>query len=208
MTRPLGVPAIQCYSLGHRNQDRLHVRTCRRFSLCARLRLRVNEEKSAVGRPWERKFLGYTMTRNKEPRLKAAETSVKRLKARMREIFREGRGRSLRRVVEELNVVLRGWIQYFRLAEVKGVFDELDGWIRRKLRCLIWRRWKRPRTRAKELKRRGLEELRAHRSAYNGRGAWWNAGSSHMNEAFPKRYFDRVGLVSLLDRVRRFQIST
>ena len=173
-----------------------------------RLRLRVNEEKSAVGRPWERKFLGYTMTWNKEPRLKAAETSVKRLKARMREIFREGRGRSLSRVVEELNVVLRGWIQYFRLAEVKGIFDELDGWIRRKLRCLIWRRWKRPRTRAKELKRRGLEELRAYRSAYNGRGAWWNAGSSHMNEAFPKRYFDRVGLVSLLDRVRRFQIST
>lgn len=173
-----------------------------------RLRLRVNEEKSAVGRPWERKFLGYTMTWNKEPRLKAAETSVKRLKARMREIFREGRGRSLSRVVEELNVVLRGWIQYFRLAEVTGVFDELDGWIRRKLRCLIWRRWKRPRTRAKELKRRGLEELRAWRSAYNGRGAWWNAGSSHMNEVFPKRYFDRVGLVSLLDRMRQFRIST
>jgi RNA-directed DNA polymerase len=173
-----------------------------------RLRLRVNEEKSAVGRPWERKFLGYTMTWNKEPRLKAAEVSVKRLKARMREIFREGRGRSLSRVVEELNVGLRGWIQYFRLAEVKGIFDELDGWIRRKLRCLIWRRWKRPRTRAKELKRRGLEELRAYRSAYNGRGAWWNAGSSHMNEAFPKRYFDRVGLVSLLDRMRQFQIST
>jgi RNA-directed DNA polymerase len=172
-----------------------------------RLRLQVNEEKSAVGRPWERKFLGYTMTWNKEPRLKAAEISVKRLKARMREIFREGRGRSLSRVVKELNVVLRGWIQYFRLAEVKGVFDELDGWIRRKLRCLIWRRWKRPRTRAKELKRRGLEELRAHRSAYNGRGAWWNAGSSHMNEVFPKRYFDRVGLVSLLDRMRQFQIS-
>ena len=103
---------------------------------------------------------------------------------------------------------LGGWIQYFRLAEVKGIFEELDGWIRRRLRCLIWRRWKRPFTRAKNLMRRGLEKLRAWKSATNGRGAWWNAGASHLNEAFPKSYFDRLGLKSLLEQLRKLQFST
>jgi RNA-directed DNA polymerase len=173
-----------------------------------RLRLKVNREKSAVARPWERKFLGYSMTWHKQPRLKVAESSIKRLKAKVRVIFREGRGRSLSQVIKELNALLRGWMQYFRLAEVKGIFDELDSWIRRRLRCLIWLRWKRPKTRMKELIKRGLEKLRAWKSASNGRGSWWNAGASHMNEAFPKSYFDRSGLVSLLDQQRKFQFST
>ncbi len=99
-------------------------------------------------------------------------------------------------------------MQYFRLAAVKGIFEELDGWIRRKLRCLIWLHWKRRKTRAKELMKRGLERLRAWKTAYNGRGSWWNAGASHMNEAFPKSFFDRLGLVSLLDQLRKFQFST
>ena len=173
-----------------------------------RLRLKVNREKSAVARPWERKFLGYSMTWHKQPRLKVAEGSIKRLKAKVRVIFNEGRGRSLSQVIKELNTLLRGWMQYFRLAEVKGIFDELDSWIRRRLRCLIWLRWKRPKTRMKELIKRGLEKLRAWKSAGNGRGSWWNAGASHMNEAFPKSYFDRSGLVSLLDQQRKFQFST
>jgi RNA-directed DNA polymerase len=176
--------------------------------LSEHLRLKVNAEKSAVARPWERKFLGYSMTWHKQPRLKVAPESVRRLKAKVRTILREGRGRSLSKVVEDLNRLLRGWVQYFRLAEVKGVFDELDGWLRRKLRCLLWRQWKRPFTRAKSLMKRGLEKLRAWRSATNGRGAWWNAGASHMNEAFPKSYFDRQGLISLLDQLRNLQIST
>jgi RNA-directed DNA polymerase len=173
-----------------------------------RLRLKVNLEKSAVARPWERKFLGYSMTWHKQPRLKVAETSIKRLKAKVRAILREGKGRSLRQVIKELNKLLRGWMQYFRLAEVKIIFEDFDGWIRRKLRCLIWRHWKKPKTRAKELVKRGLEKLRAWKSAGNGRGPWWNAGASHMNEAFPKSFFDRLGLVSLLDQLRRFQFST
>lgn len=173
-----------------------------------RLRLKVNEEKSAVARVWDRKFLGYSMTWEKKPRLKVAATSIQRLKAKVRVIFREGRGRSLSKVIEELNRLLKGWLQYFRLAEVKGIFEELDQWLRRKLRGLLWRRWKRSFTRAKELMKRGLERVRAWQSACNGRGAWWNAGASHMNEAFPKLFFDRMGLVSLLGQMRRFQLST
>src|SRR5215470_2929950 len=173
--------------------------------LSERLRLKVNAEKSAVGRPWERKFLGYTMTWHKQPRLKAAPESIRRLKAKVRMIIHEGRGRSLSQVTKDLNRLLRGWMQYFRLAEVKGIFEELDGWIRRKLRCLLWRQWKRTFTRAKNLMKRGLERDRALKSAMNGRGPWWNAGASHMNEAFPKSYFDRCGLVSLLDQRLKFQ---
>jgi RNA-directed DNA polymerase len=164
-----------------------------------RLKLRVNPEKSAVDWPWNRKFLGYSMTVNRKPKLKAAPRSVERLKTKLRTLFRKGRGRSLPAFVRELTPVLRGWVNYFRLAEVKGVFEELDGWIRRKLRCILWRQWKRSLTRATNLMKRGLGEARAWRSATNGRGPWWNSGASHMNEAFPKRFFDALGLVSLLD---------
>jgi group II intron reverse transcriptase/maturase len=170
-----------------------------------RLKLKINRAKSAVGRPWERTFLGYGMTFHKKPRLKVADSSVKRLKANLRELFRRGRGRNLKRTIEETTPKLRGWIAYFRLSEVKGVFEELDGWIRRKLRCILWRQWKRSFTRARNLMRRGLTEQRAWRSAQNGRGPWWNSGASHMNDAFRKSFFDNLGLVSLLDHLRRFQ---
>lgn len=173
-----------------------------------RLRLKVNAEKSAVARPWERKFLGYSFTWHREARLKVAPGSVQRLKEKLREIFRRGRGRNLSKLIEEeLTPLLRGWLNYFRLAEVKGIFEELDSWIRRKLRNLIWRNWKRPFTRAKNLMQRGLTKAHALKSAMNGRGPWWNAGAAHMHAAFPKSYFDRCGLLSLLEQRRRFQLA-
>ncbi len=173
-----------------------------------KLKLRVNREKSTVDRPWRRKFLGYSMTFHKKPRLKAAPESVKRFKGKVKEILRRGRGRSLRRTIDTLIPILRGWSNYFKLAQVKNVFEELDGWLRRKLRCILWRQWKRSYTRARNLMKRGLTEERAWRSATNGRGPWWNAGASHMNQAFPKSFFDSFGLVSLLNQHRRFQSAT
>jgi len=170
-----------------------------------RLKLRVNPEKSAVDRPWNRKFLGYSLTWHKDPKLKVAPESIARLKEKLRERFHQGRGRNLERFIQSLEPLLKGWINYFRLAEVIGIFEELDQWIRRKLRDIVWRQWKRPFTRAKNLMKRGLDELRAWTSAYNGRGPWWNAGASHMNQAFPKKFFDRLGLVSLLNRIRWLQ---
>jgi len=95
-----------------------------------RLKLKVNQSKSAVDRPWKRKFLGYSMTSETKPRLKVAERSVERLKDKVREMCRQGRGRSVGKVIEEVNTALRGWIQYFKLAEVKNVFEELDQWLR------------------------------------------------------------------------------
>jgi RNA-directed DNA polymerase len=173
-----------------------------------RLRLQVNEEKSAVGRPWERKFLGYSMTWHKCPKLKVASASIKRAKAHIREIMRKGRGRSLTRVIGELTPYLRGWVNYFRLSSVKRAFEELDEWLRRKLRCILWRQWKKPRTRAKKLMERGIDKARAFTSAYNGSGPWWNAGASHMNLAIPVKWLAQQGLMSLLDEQRRLQNLT
>jgi RNA-directed DNA polymerase len=171
--------------------------------LANRLKLKVNQTKSAVERPWNRKFLGYSMTFHKQPRLKVAPASVKRFKIKLKGLFRTGRGRNLVKFIQELTPVLRGWANYFRLAEVKGVFEELDGWIRRKLRCILWRQWKRTFTRAKNLMRRGLDRDRALKSAMNGRGPWFNSGASHMHACYPKSYFDKLGLVSLLNRLQR-----
>ncbi len=173
--------------------------------LTDKLKLTVNLAKSAVARPWERTFLGYSLTGHKAPRLRVAPAGIKRLADRIRIILQGSRGRSLAHTIEELNPALRGWAAYFKLTETKGALEELDGWIRRKLRCILWRQWKRPYTRAKHLMKAGLKEERAFRSAFNGRGPWWNSGASHMNQVFPKSFFDRLGLVSLLDTTRRLQ---
>ncbi|MDB4470679.1 group II intron reverse transcriptase/maturase [Deltaproteobacteria bacterium] len=169
------------------------------------LKLKVNRSKSAVDRPWNRSFLGYSMTFHKKPRLKVAAASVKRHKARIKGILRRGRGRKLTKVIEELRPVMRGWINYYRCAGVKGTFEGLDQWVRRKLRCILWRQWKRPRTRVKRMMQCGLREVHALCSASNGRGSWWNAGASHMNRACPTSYFSKAGLFSYMEQFHRFQ---
>ena len=169
------------------------------------LKLTVNAAKSAVAYPWARKFLGYSLTWHKVPKLKIAPTSLKRLEDKIREVLQGARGRSLTTVITELNPILCGWMAYFKLTETKKALEELDGWIRHKLRCILWRQWKRPYTRATNLMKAGLTDERAVRSAFNQRGPWWNSGASHMNQAFPKSFFDRLGLVSLLDTMRRLQ---
>jgi len=163
-----------------------------------KLRLRVNEAKSAVARPWQRTFLGYSMTFHMKPKLTVAKGSVQRLKEKIRELIRRGRGQSLTGVITELQPLLKGWGAYFKLAETKNVFEGLDGWIRRKLRCLLWRQWKHVYTRARQLMHRGIAEPRAWQSATNGRGPWWNSGASHMNEAYPQSFFASLGLPALL----------
>lgn len=179
-----------------------------RHYLADRLKLRVNESKSGVHRPWERKFLGYTMTWHKIPRLRVAPAVEARLRSTVKELCRKGRGRRLKDTIAALTPKLRGFAAYFRLTEVKGPFQEFDAWLRHKLRSIIWRQWKRNHTRAKNLMKRGLDEERAWKSATNGRGPWWNSRASHMNQAYPVKYFENLGLLSLLTLVRRFQGNT
>ena len=131
------------------------------------------------------------------------------MREKLKEAFHRGRGRRLDRFIEqELSPILRGWGNYFELAQVEGTFEELEQWVRRKLRQKLWKQWKRNHTRAKRLIPRGLAKQRAVKSAGNGRGAWWNSAASHMNEAFPKSYFDRLGLVSMLNQQRHVLRTT
>ena len=171
--------------------------------LSKRLRLRINRDKSAVARPWTRTFLGYTVTTHRQPKLKVSPQSIKRLKEKLRTLFRRGRGRNLGTVCRELAPIIRGWVAYYRLAEVKVSFETLDKWLRHKLRCIMWRQWKKPKTRVKRLIKRGIDRTRACVSAYNGRGPWWNAGASHMNQAIPTSYLRNTGYLSLIDEHRR-----
>jgi RNA-directed DNA polymerase len=171
-----------------------------------KLKLKVNKEKSAVARPYKRKFLGYSFTGHKQPKMRVPKESIRKVRAYLKTILRKGRGRNLQKLItEELNPIIRGWINYFRLAEVKTFAEELDGWRRRRLRLVLWKQWKKPWTRRKRLINAGLSEERAVMSAFNRRGAWWNSGASHMNDAFRKKVFDAMGLVSMLDELYKFR---
>jgi RNA-directed DNA polymerase len=168
-----------------------------------RLKLKINPAKSAVAKSSTRKFLGYSLTA-RAPHIRIASQSLHRLTAKLRDLIRVGRGGSLTRTIAVLNPVLRGWMGYFRLAPRTRAIQTLDGWIRRKLRGMLWRQWQRPTTRYHRLLAAGLRQQRAWKSASNGRGAWWNSGASHMNAAFPKAFFDRHGLISLVDLLQSF----
>lgn len=173
-----------------------------------RLKLQVNREKSAADRPWKRSFLGYTVcSRKYNIRLKVADKSVKRFKGNIKALLRMARGWNIRKTINKLTPKLRGWINYFCHATAKGIFNELDGWLRRHLRKILWRQWKRGLTRARMLMRFGITEKRAVLSTTNGRGPWWNSGASHMNQAVPKKLFDKLGLISLMDSYHQFKYN-
>jgi RNA-directed DNA polymerase len=163
-----------------------------------KLLLRVNRSKSKVDRPWNRKFLGYSVTNHRKTKLRVAKQSVKRFRARVKAKMVQGKGRNLRRFIDEdLNPILRGWANYYRAVEARSKLDELDCWIRRRLRCIVWKQWKLPWTRRRNLMRMGVGEVAASRTAFNGRGAWYNSGMTAMNMALPTKFFDQVGLVKL-----------
>ena len=173
-----------------------------------KLRLKVNRTKSAVDRPWKRKFLGYTVTNHRSPRLKPAPESVQRAKDRIRQITHQGRGRNILRVIKEINQFTRGWVGYFRLATVKQAFEDLDQWLRRRLRKILWEQWKKPKTRFRKLVALGVEVERARKATATGRAAWWNAGASHMHAAITNRVLAQWGLLSLLGQLRVWQRSS
>ena len=129
--------------------------------------------------------------------------SLGRLRSRLKELLRGARGRKVAYIIERLNPVVRGWASYFKLSQSRRPLEELDGWIRHKLRCVIWRQWKQPSTRISNLMRLGLSRERACKSAFNGRGPWWNSGAPHVNQALPKKLWDQLGLVSILDTINR-----
>lgn len=175
--------------------------------LAKRLRLKVNRDKSAVAPPWERKFLGYSVTAHRKTKLRVAPQSVKRLKDKLQPALRRARGRSLADVTRDLGPVLTGWAAYYKLADVKQSFRELDDWIVRKLRAAIWRQWKTPFTRYRELRKRRIEPVVARKVAYSGLGPWRICRLPTLHVALPASLFRQMGLVSLLDVHRRTERS-
>lgn len=160
------------------------------------LKLRVNRSKSGVFRPSKTKFLGFTFVGTTgEPR--AHEKSLKRLKEKLKVIFYRARGSTLKYTICKLSRMLRGWQGYYSADTRIGVYRDLDIHIRRHLRKLIWIAWKKPKTKAAALIKRGIAPERAWKSSVNGRGAWWNAGALHMRHAYNNDCFRKLGLYSL-----------
>lgn len=174
-----------------------------------KLRLKVNHEKSAVDRPWNRTFLGFTFSRERKCNVRIAPKSIMKLRKNLKVLFRKGKGRNLKRFIkDDLNPAIRGWINYFRITDTKVFAEKLDEWIRRRLRLILWKQWKRPWTRYQKLLKCGINEERARQSAFNKRGPWFNSGASHMNQAFRKRFFECTGLESILVRLLQFRTTS
>lgn len=172
--------------------------------LTERLKLKVNQQKSAVDNPWNRKFLGFTFTNGKEPnRIAVHESRVKRLKDKIRGLTKKMRGNKMTDSIRKLIMpITRGWANYFGIAEQRGTFESLDGWIRRKIRGILWRQWKKPRTRYKRLKALGLKEATAKRTAYSSKGPWRMARTPGMHKALSNSIIEEMGYVSMMSIVR------
>ena len=159
-----------------------------------RLKLKINVAKSAVDRPWNRKFLGFSFTRW-DHRRKISLSAIKRFKDRIREITTRTRGRSLRMIIEELRNYLNGWLGYFGFTETRSLFKELDSWIRRRLRCYIWKQW--GRRGYKELRKRGVDTKLAWNTAKSAHGPWRLSRSPALTIALGFQYFTDLGLPHL-----------
>jgi len=175
--------------------------------LTKRLRLKVNREKSAVSRPWERTFLGYSFTKEARPRTRISPKSLKRLKEKLKPEWKKGRGRSAKTTITRLNQIIVGWVSYYRLAELVWPIRKLDKWIRRRIRWTIWRQWKTPRTRLKNLLKLGVPLHVAKSAAYSNAGPWRASRLPGMQAAYPNKVLKQMGLRSLLDEYRRFAHS-
>jgi RNA-directed DNA polymerase len=166
-----------------------------------RLKLQVNTAKSAVGRPWERSFLGFTMGKARTVRRCIAPKSIARFKSRVRELTQRSRGVSMARVIQDLNPVLRGWAGYFGISQWREL-PALDAWVRRRLRCLAWVQWRKMRRRIGELCRLGVAKSAAFAAAKSAKGPWRLSASGALHDAFGKARFRAMGLASMADFVK------
>jgi RNA-directed DNA polymerase len=161
-----------------------------------KMRLKINREKSAVGRPWYRKYLGFCMTNSrKEPKIRIHWKTIKRFKERVREITARNRGRSIAQVIAELNQYFQGWWNYYSLTESWNRLRPLAHWIRRRLRAVIWIHWKNRRTRVRELLKRGVSRNFAITTGCARKGPWRMSKAKWVNIALPDAYFKSLRLM-------------
>jgi RNA-directed DNA polymerase len=164
-----------------------------------KLKLKVNEAKSAVARPQERKFLGFSFTAGPEVQRAIAPKALDRFKQRIREITRRAKGVSMETTMEELAPYMRGWRSYFGFCETPEVLVSLTGWVRRRLRCALWRQWKTVRRRRAALLELGVRPPLPANTAGSGRGPWYLALTKALNVGLSKAYFKSLGLPSLFE---------
>ena len=165
-----------------------------------RLKLKVNQRKSAVARPRERKFLGFSFTNGPEPKRRIAPQAILRFKDRVREITRRTRGVSIEQMAEELARYLRGWLGYFGQCQTPSVLQGLEEWFRRRLRSVLWKQWKRGPVRFAELRKRGVGIDLAAQTAGSAHGPWRLANSPALGIALPNAFFDSLGIPRLTVR--------
>jgi RNA-directed DNA polymerase len=168
--------------------------------IATKLKLKVNQQKSTVGRPWERKFLGFSFTNGLKPKRRIAPKAADRFKGRVRELTSRTRGVSTERMAEELARYLRGWLGYFGKCETPSVLQSLEEWTRRRLRSAIWKQWKRGKVRFAELRKRGVGKDLAAQTAGSSHGPWRLADSPGLHIALPNAYFDLLGIPRLTVR--------
>jgi RNA-directed DNA polymerase len=161
------------------------------------LRLKVNQQKSAVARPSQRKFLGFSFTSGEKAKRRIAPKALSRFKERIRELTRRNRGVRVERMIEDLRRYLTGWRNYFGFCETRSVLEDLDGWIRRKVRCFLWKQWKRGRVRYRELTSRGVKPRLAAQSAGSPKGPWRLSKSPALSIALSNEWFASLGLPQL-----------
>jgi len=165
-----------------------------------RLKLKVNQAKSAVARPGQRKFLGFSFTNERELRRRIAPKAIVRFKEQIRERTRRTRGISLAKMVADTATYLRGGLGYFGECQTPSVLKSLESWLRRRLRSVVWKQWKRGRTRFKELRKRGVSKDLAAQTAGSAHGPWRIANSPALSIALPNAYFDSLGLPTMVIR--------
>jgi RNA-directed DNA polymerase len=173
------------------------MRSIKQF-ITKQLKLKVNEQKSAVARPGERKFLGFSFTWQREPKRRIAPKAIARFKQRVRELTRRTRGVSVETMVEQLGRYLTGWRGYFGFCQTPSVMQRLDQWLRRRLRSVVWKQWKYTRVRFAELRKRGLSKDLAAQTAGSAHGPWRLSNSPALAIALPNAFFVSLGLPSLV----------
>ncbi len=164
-----------------------------------KLKLKVNEAKSAVARPQDRKFLGFSFTAGPEVKRVIAPKALDRFKQRIREITRRAKGVSMETTMEELAPYMRGWRSYFGFCETPEVLVALTRWVRLRLRAALWRQWKTPRCRRAALLELGVRSRLASNTAGSGRGPWYLARAKALSVGLSNAYFKSLGLPSLFE---------
>jgi len=165
--------------------------------LTRKLKLKVNDSKSAMARPKDRKFLGFSFTWGESAKRRIAPQAILRFKERIRQLTRRTRGISIERMIEELRRYMIGWRGYFGFCETPSILKDLDGWTRRRLRCVIGKQWKRGKARFKELRSRGIGKDLAAKTAGSAHGPWRLSNSPALAISLPNVFFASLGLPSL-----------